>query len=114
MARLTDPVYLPPFDWSNGPRNDPHEIAFTEIQKAADALPEGEYEGALIKWQVADGYAVYRVEALDTRQGAVLAHVPFGDGYAVDDSLIRGLRVSDVIEKVEAERRLAALFGGKR
>jgi hypothetical protein len=112
MATLApEAYYLPAFDWSRGPKNCPHTLAFEALEAEAAALPAGEYIGALVKWQVADGYAVYRVESLSPR--VVLQHVPFGDGYAVAPETIRGLRRKDVEAKVDADRRLASLFGSR-
>lgn len=110
MATLApEPYYLPAFDWTRG-RKCPHEAAFEDLCAEADALPADEYVGALIKWQIADGYAFYRVVSLSPR--VVIQHVPFGDGYAVAPETIRGLRRKDVEAKVDAERRLRAAFSG--
>jgi hypothetical protein len=110
MATLApEPYYLPAIDWTRG-RVCPHQAAFDELCAEADALPADEYVGGLIKWQVADGYAHYRVVSLSP--SVVLQHVPFLDGYAVAPETIRGLRRKDVEAKVDAERRLRAAFSG--
>lgn len=85
-----------------------HDDALKALQATAAALPEGEYVGALIRFGVADGYAVYRVKSL---KPLVLEHVPFGDAYQISVSHIRGLRVTDVKALIDSERRMSKLFG---
>lgn len=106
MATLTDPVYLPLLHDGFGV---PHSDAFAALLARSDALPVGEYVGALVKFPYADGYAVYRV----TQIGAVdvtLAHVPYGDGWSLPEWQLRGLTADDVRNLVEGERRIAKLF----
>lgn len=82
------------------------EAAFKLLQEKSNALPPGELKGALLRWQRADGYAYYRVVSVKPLK---VEHIPFLDGYTVEDSLIRGLRVADVEALVEQDRRWAAL-----
>jgi hypothetical protein len=109
MAKLDPPYVLPDFDWSNGFQNDPHTKAFDALFAEAKALPEGTLVGALLRWQRADGYAVYRIT---NERPFTIQHVPFGDAWTVEPALIRGLTLSDAREMVARERRLSALFGG--
>lgn len=107
MARLaTGSVPGPWEDWSNGMAVQSE--AMKRLQDHANSLPDGEVVGALIKFQVADGYAIYRVEKA---KPLTLAHVPFCDGYRIADAHIRGLNLADVKALVAGERRMASLFG---
>ena len=63
--------------------------------------------GEIIRFPRGDGYAQYMV--WNTRP-LELVLIETGDAWTVEDALIRGLRVSDVREMVEREKKLAALF----
>lgn len=66
--------------------------------------------GALLSWQVADGYANYVV----TKDAPLtVQHVPFMDAYTVDPALIKGLDPGDVRAQLARSARLDALFGRK-
>lgn len=84
---------MPEFDYRNL-----NESIATEDKWLA-SLP-----GPVIKFQVADGYALY----LYKDNG--LYHLPLGDGYQVMGALIRGLTKREVEAMVEREKNLAALF----
>lgn len=106
MAKLDPRPYpMPPLGFGV---NDPHIQAYDNLVAASNALPEDEYVGALISWQIADGYASYLVTSMSP---VTLQWVPLADGYRVDDALIRGLRKPDVIAKVESTRAFNRLFG---
>jgi hypothetical protein len=75
--------------------------ALDRLLALSDALPEGELEGALVKFPVADGYAWYDVVKV---KPLTLRHINFCDGYHAPLPLIRGLRVADVFEQVSLER----------
>ena len=68
----------------------------------------GPKTGKIVRWQVADGYAVYMV-ADGTK--FKLIHLPYGDGYQWPymDRLIK----QDVLEQIERQEKLAALFAKK-
>jgi len=61
-----------------------------------------------IKFQVADGYAIY----LYDEQANTLHWVDWMDGYDVHPALIRGLTKADVRDMLDRQARLNALFGG--
>jgi hypothetical protein len=61
--------------------------------------------GEVIRFPYADGYAQYMVYSTSPLQ---LIHLEIGDAWSIDQAHIRGLRGSDVREKVEHERRLKA------
>ena len=76
-------------------------------QNAAYAILQAEHDkvmesgtvqvGFLYQHQIADGYAVYRVESLKPLK---LQHVPYMDGYRVPVATMRGLRLSDLEQQV--------------
>jgi hypothetical protein len=81
-----------------------YDAALDAAAKAARAKNPGDMVGETIKWGVADGYAVYMIVK---QKPLIVQHVDWGDGYRVDPIMIRGLRLSDVRQKVEARK----LFG---
>lgn len=111
MARLGLSIELPPIDWRAGDINASmaaHDGALDALQDASDALAGTRViVGRLIKFQVADGYAIYRVESA---KPLTLAHVRWGDCYSVSDATIRGLNVTDVRKQLEAHDRLRSIF----
>lgn len=73
----------------------------------ARARHSGDAVGEMLRWQRADGYAVYMV----TRESPLtLAHVDVCDGYTVEGALIRGLDLATVRRMVEAERKMREYF----
>jgi hypothetical protein len=105
---------------------DPPEISLDDLRSGEYQRIENEYIdelaalarengkspllGETIKFPRGDGYARYMVWNTRPLQ---LVWLQLGDAWSVEDALIRGLRVSDVKQQVEAERRMAALFGGE-
>jgi hypothetical protein len=77
---------------------------------AAEARKNGNSKllGEEIRFQRGDGYARYMVWNTNPLQ---LIHLDLGDAWSVEEALIRGLRVKDVKEKIEGQKRLASLFG---
>jgi hypothetical protein len=65
----------------------------------------------VIKFPVADGYALYHVKS---EKPLVLQHIPYMDGYSIPAAHIRGLTLADVRQMLEREKNLAKLFGGAR
>lgn len=84
------------------------ETAALEAEQAkVRAVNEGEFVGEILRWHRADGYASYMVVK---QKPLTLSHVATGDAYSVESALIRGLRLSDVEDMVNRERRLKELF----
>lgn len=82
-------------------------------QARAIAKAEGRADpvvGEVVRWQRGDGYAQYMVWRAKPLQ---LIHIATGDAWGVEDALIRGLRLTDIRQMVEREKRLDALFGRK-
>lgn len=70
----------------------------------------GEIIGAILKWQRADGYALYQVVNDDP---LTVVHLNCGDAWRVEPALIRGLRKQDVIHQLKRQAGLRKLLGGK-
>jgi hypothetical protein len=98
-TEVAPPIEAPPFSIETWQKD---EDAYTEkLRAAARWANDGEYVGEIVKWQRADGYAVYMVWSERPLQ---IMHVALGDGYTVEPSLIRGLTLAEVKKQVEWER----------
>ena len=64
--------------------------------------------GETVKTGSGDGYAVYMVFRTKPLQ---IIHVPIGDAWHADECWIRGLRVKDVKQMVESDKKLKGIFG---
>lgn len=72
----------------------------------------GERTGQIARFGVADGYAQYMVGDTGPRMGGmVLIHLPYGDAYSFP--YVTRLSKKDIVENVERQQRLAALFSGQ-
>lgn len=69
----------------------------------------GQTVGGIIKFPVADNYAVYAVIKEKPLQ---LIHIDVGDGYQIPDAHVRGLNLDDIKELVAHEKSMNELFGG--
>ena len=81
---------------------------------AAEARQNGDSDllGEVVKWQRADGYAMYMVWNTEPLE---LVHLEgIADGYTVEEALIRGLRLTDVNEMVENDRKIAEIFAKRK
>lgn len=87
------------------------EEDFKTLSSYGSTLPEGEIVGSMVRFQIADGYAVYIVAS--AKPLALLHLNGFGDGYAIPDAHLRGLKVADIQGLVGRERSLARLFGNR-
>jgi hypothetical protein len=116
MAKLTGTVSIPKENYGGdflknlkaGIKSE-HQKAVDALFEKAEAIPEGVIEGAILKFPVADGYALYLVTK-DSKRGVELKHIPYGDAWQVHPALIRGLTRKDIVRQVEGERRLTKLF----
>ena len=67
------------------------------------------YTGRIIRFPVADGYAQYMLWT-----PTKWIHLDEVDGYHADPALIRGMRTTDVVERITRQERVDALFAAKR
>jgi len=113
MARETTGIEVP-HDWSLPYDRVKADKQYDETLKAAAdaarAKNPGDMVGETLHWGVADGSAVYMVVK---QKPLLVAHVNVGDGYRVDPIMIRGLRLSDVRERVARDKAMAKLFSPK-
>jgi len=80
------------------------------IKNGYRKLSKGDLVGEELQWPRADGYARYMIVK---QKPLTLAHLHVGDGWWVEEALIRGLRLKDVREMIEADRRWKELFAKK-
>lgn len=74
---------------------------------SAKVNPESDnLESAVIKFQVADGYAVYVVSK---NNPLTLQHVPYGDGYQANEATIRGVNKNTVRTQLKRDRMFEAI-----
>jgi hypothetical protein len=79
------------------------------LKAAAQAFSgNGDLIGEIIRFPRADGYAQYMVWSTKPLK---LIWIELGDAWDIDKVTERGLRLSDVREMVERDRKLAELFG---
>lgn len=117
MAQLSKKAY-PGFEQRSG--EDFHACyerqreLLDELTAKAAAQPDTQVLGGIVKFSVADGYAMYVVIK---EKPLTLQHLPYGDGYQADPALIRGLRRVDIealIQREKAWSRLVPAFKAKR
>lgn len=65
--------------------------------------------GEVIKFQVADGYALYMIASMKPLE---LVHIPIGDAY--EFGYVDLLTHKEVNELIKKEKMLNRLFGGKK
>jgi hypothetical protein len=105
MARL-DPNPYPGFTFTGFEDFHKQDAALKELLRTSKNLPEGEVVGAVLRFQIADGWAYYIVTS---ERPLTLQHIPFGDGYAIAEAHVRGLNRQDVLLALEQDRRFAGL-----
>ncbi len=101
MATLHKDPY--PGDWEYRAGED--------YAKRVDGLFDKIPADRVIRFSVADGYAFYYVRS---EKPLVLQHIPYGDTWHVSAITIRGLRLADVKQMVEADKAVRTLFAAKR
>lgn len=100
MAKLLpDAFEPPPIDYTREDINEQRDAAWKAI----------EAQGPVLTFPVADGRAVYIVRSF---KPLILQWVKWLDNYQSDPALIRGLNVTDVRRRLEARKRMRALFPG--
>lgn len=83
------------------------ERLLAELEKVSSSLNGNDVVGAIIRFPIADGYALYRVTK---EKPLTIQHIPFGDAWSIDSAYIRGLRLVDVKALISRERRLRKIF----
>jgi hypothetical protein len=67
----------------------------------------GDPLGCVLRFQVADGFALYQVTSLDP---LTLTHVRYGDSWEIEPWAIRGLSLTDVKNHLQADYRMEQMF----
>jgi len=117
MAKLSDKSIQFP-DFESGENFMVHHKRQTDVldsmQKTSDAIdhtnPKADLTGALLRWQIADGYSFYVVTK---NSPLTLAHVPYSDAWRVQPETIRGVNRSTVLSQLERRASYSKLFGKK-
>lgn len=113
MATLVD-IGLPEWTWVGGDWEAQRERDaqyFAEVERVCrerSRTPEDDIVGQTVKWQRADGYAIYAIVSTAPLE---IVWVPYGDAWTVEEPLIRGLNLEDVTGMVERERAIREVFG---
>jgi len=89
------------------------EAALKILEDRSEALPLGDLVGGVIRFQVADGYALYLVSKAPVGGGIELQHIPYCDGYSIPAAHIRGLTKADILEMLRQEKACNKLFNKK-
>lgn len=82
---------------------------YQDVARKVQAGNPGVVKHAIIKFQVADGYAWYRV--IESAP-LTIQHIPFLDGYAIPDAHIRGLRKQDILDQIEWDKQWRSMTAG--
>lgn len=111
-AGIKAPNFADMFD-ENGRYSREKDDALTAAyldELRAEAIVTHDIVGEVIRFQIADGYAQYMVWSVKPLE---LIHLPLGDAWSIPEAHARGLRLSDVRDMVEREKRIAALFASR-
>jgi len=84
-----DSKKLPTDDWLK----KENELYGYLIKNDKEVCDRGGIIGRLARFQINDGYAVYRVES---KNPLILQHVPIFDGYRILPATMRGLLLKDL------------------
>jgi len=76
--------------------------------KLFDLGYKGKLSGEVIRFHVADGYALYMVAHKGNT--LVLIHLELGDAYSIPAAHIRGLTKADVVAQINHEQAIAKMF----
>lgn len=71
----------------------------------------GPHTGEVVRYQVADGFALYMLGDAPGRKASVLVHLPYWDGY--DYRGIEHFPKSAVLDEIARQKKVAAFFEKK-
>ena len=95
-----------PADWHT--HMEEQEKVMDKLEKESDqAMLTGEPVGFILSFQVADGYANYRVVKAKPLQ---LELIPYCDSYQISAAHIRGLNLADVYVQIEQKKAFNKIF----
>jgi hypothetical protein len=112
MAKVIECRDKAPWVWKRG---EPFEAEmartdrlFEELMAASNRVDlSGDIAGLVVKFGVADGYAVYRV-AKD--KPLTLEHIPYGDAYYIDWRMLKGFTKADIVEMAQSDREIRQTY----
>lgn len=107
MAQLFDKPY--PGDWAWRTTSDGFD--YDDECKRTDDMFAAIDQDRIVRFPVADGYALYYVKSL---KPLVLQHIPYGDAWQIPYAHIRGLRLADVQQQIEGNKRMRELFSSRK
>lgn len=114
MAKLTAHD-VPGFDQQTGEDINAYfkrtAALLEQMMAKSNALPEGEYVGAILSFPIADGKALYLVDKV---KPLTLTPIPYMDGYQIPAAHIRGLTLADVSLQVRRDKAFAAMFANAK
>ena len=102
MAKLASTV--PPGDWTLNwkSKRDEIDVPLKALQEVSDKVDlDKTLVGACIQFQIADGYAHYRVVK---DRPLTLELIPFLDAYQIPEAHLRGIRRVDILQMVIGDR----------
>jgi len=83
--------------WRNGSSLPPCKCNnYEECYARCEADLESIGQGNIMRFQVADGYALYEVLK---EQPLTIRHIPYSDAYEAHPALLRGLEYSDLVQQ---------------
>ena len=111
MAKLVDSFEIETStDWSNHAEDYERGLAKFKREARSDDEAEDSTVGEVVKFQVADGYAVYGVVSEEPLE---LCYIGQGDYYTIPDAHIRVLELADIKQLVGRERAINEMFARK-
>lgn len=111
-----NPIEFPAFSGTGAlePYFKAQEEALKKLQEASAAIdftkPRVDLTGALVSFQIADGYAYYVVSK---NSPLTVRHVPFGDAWQAIEPTIRGLNRDFVLDHLRRTKMMRDLFSKK-
>ena len=113
MANLDKYSY--PGDWKRQPKEDFSLYCTRTVKLIEDLQTKSEQidpkspdlRGAILQFQVADGYAYYAVTKM---KPLTITLIPWSDAYQIPEAHIRGININDVRAQLDRTRNIKSLF----
>ena len=88
-----------------------HAAYIDRLATLARSQNKGDLVGEVVRFPAADGYAQYMIWS---HSPCTLIHLAIHDAWSIPEAHARGLRISDLRDMVERDRRLAAMFAERQ
>lgn len=99
-APIDRPEWVSPYNYEEQQRLNQEYV--DTLAAMAKENGKSDLLGQIVRWQRGDGYAQFMVWNTKPLE---LIHLEIDDAWDVEEALIRGLRVSDIKEMLERDRR---------